>query len=272
MLVLLPPSEGKSSAPQGAPALDLGALVAADVLTTRREAMLAALAKVSARPDAAAVLKVGPSLAAEVAANTGLPTAPAAPASEIYTGVLYAAAGLTTLDPAAAARADRSVRIFSALWGIVAPGDRIPAYRFSMGVDLPGHGRTAAGWREPLAAALDDRARREVVVDARSAAYAAAWQPPRGTESVTVRVVRETAGVRTVVSHHAKHTRGVLVGHLLRRSGAAPTDAAGVRTAATELVGTVIATEVASGREHRLLDATLTPAARGRAVLELVIG
>ena len=271
MLLLLPPSEGKSPAPTGSRPVELDSLVAADALTSRREAMLAALAGVSARPDATVVLKVGQSLAAEVAANTGLRTAPAAPAAEVYNGVLYAAAGLAGLDPRAAARAQQSVRIFSALWGMVAPGDRIPAYRFSMAVDLPGHGRTATGWREPLAAALDDRARGEVVIDCRSAPYQAAWKPPRGADLVAVRVVREIAGSRTVVSHNAKHTRGVLTGHLLRRPGPVPADSEAVLAAASELVGEVIGTEVGSGLSYRLLAAELSQPRAGRRTLELVI-
>ena len=75
-----------------------------------------------------------------------------------------------------------------------------------------------------------------------------------------------------MVSHNAKHSRGVLVGHLLRRTAAPPEDADGVLAAALELAGTVIGTEVGTGRDYRLLDATLAPAPGGRATLELVIG
>ncbi|NKY40664.1 peroxide stress protein YaaA, partial [Cellulomonas septica] len=92
MLVLLPPSEGKTSPARG-PALDLDAL-SSPGLTPVREKVLDALAEVSARPDAAAVLGVGASLADEVARNTTLRAAPTAPARRVYTGVLYGAAGL----------------------------------------------------------------------------------------------------------------------------------------------------------------------------------
>ena len=80
--------------------------------------------------------------------------------------------------------------------GAVAPADRIPAYRLSMGVDLPGVGKLATAWRPHLAAALDARAAGDVVVDCRSAAYLAAWKPTTGDAAdwVTVRVVREAAG------------------------------------------------------------------------------
>jgi uncharacterized protein len=274
VLICLPPSEGKTPAPaDGAPA-DLARLTAADRLTDQRRAVLDALAAVSARPDATTVLGVGASLADEVARNTDLKAAPAAPAAQVYTGVLFAAARLAELDGSAARRAADDVRVFSGLWGAVSPADRIPAYRLSMGVDLPGVGKLATAWRPHLTAALADRAAGDVVVDCRSAAYLAAWKPDTATTDwVTVRVVRESGGTRTVVSHNAKHTRGVLAGHLLRRDGAEPRTAAELLDAARELDGQVIGTEVGSGLNYRMVEATLHDATtrRGPRTLEVVI-
>ncbi|WP_166848573.1 YaaA family protein [Isoptericola sp. BMS4] len=274
MLICLPPSEGKTPAPDGGAPVDLARLTAAEDLTDRRREVLDALAAVSTGPDAPEVLGVGASLAAEVARNVDLKSAPTAPAARVYTGVLYAAAGLADLPDDVAARAADDVRVFSGLWGAVSPADRIPAYRLSMGVDLPGVGRLAAAWRAPLAAALDDRAAGDVVVDCRSAAYLAAWKPDTtATDWVTVRVVRESAGRRTVVSHNAKHTRGVLTGHLLRRTGAAPSSATALLDAARELDGEIIGTEVGSGLSYRMVEATMHDATtrRGPRTLEVVI-
>ncbi len=271
MLVLLPPSEGKTPAPDGGAPVDLAALSGADALTDQRRAALDALARTSARPDAHDVLGVGASLAAEVERNTRLVAEPATHAAHVYSGVLYAAAGLG--DLAADERAADSVRIVSGLWGAVSPADRIPAYRLSMAVDLPGIGKLAAAWRDPLSKALDTRAAGDVVVDCRSATYLAAWKPAAGAADwVTVRVVREVRGTRAVVSHNAKHTRGVLAGHLLRR-GTAPTSAAELHDAAGELVGTVVGTEVGTGLSYTLLDATLVPprTRTSPATLELLI-
>ncbi|MFC8597208.1 YaaA family protein [Isoptericola sp. NPDC057191] len=277
MLICLPPSEGKTPAPDGAAPVDLARLTAAEHLTAQRRVVLEALAAASARPDATDLLGVGASLGAEVARNTELKAAPAAPASRVYTGVLYAAAGLGDLPTEAADRAARDVRVFSGLWGAVSPADVIPAYRLSMGVDLPGVGKLATSWRPHLASALDARAAGDVVVDCRSAAYLAAWKPATtgdaATDWVTVRVVRESDGKRTVVSHNAKHTRGVLTGHLLRRSGPAPTSGAQLLDAARELDGQVIGTEVGTGLSYRMVEATLHDAAtrRGPRTLEVVI-
>jgi uncharacterized protein len=256
VLVLLPPSEGKTAPAGGAP-VDLAALDHPG-LTAQRRSVLDALAKVSAHADAPRVLGTGPSLAGEVERNTRLGTEPAAPTSSVYTGVLYAAAGLADLpDDAARARASRSVRVVSALWGLVGPDDRIPAYRLSMGVDLPGVGALARAWRPVLAGELDDAVAGRLVVDCRSATYAAAWRPPASASAVAVRVLREVDGRRSVVSHHAKHTRGVLARHLLVRGGE-PTTPAELLDAARELVGGPLVDAGLGGHgRHRVLTLTV---------------
>lgn len=264
MLVLLPPSEGKTPAPDGAPPLDLGTLTS-PVLTPQRERALDALVAASAREDAVEALGVSPGLAAEVRRNTGLRAAPAAPAAHVYTGVLYGAAdlgGALAGGGETGRRAADDVRIVSGLWGVLSPADRVPAYRLSMGVALPGLGRLATAWRPHLGAALDDRAAGDVVVDCRSATYAAAWRPRTtgddAAQWVAVRVLREADGRRSVVSHNAKHTRGVVTAHLLRRAGVVAS-ADELAKAADELVGTA------------LLDASLHDEGRGRFTLELVV-
>lgn len=270
MLVLLPPSEGKT-APASGPALDLAAL-SAPGLTPMREKVLDALVEVSARDDARQVLGVGARLEAEVARNTGLRDAPTARAARVYTGVLYEAAGLDDLSAHGLRLAERTVRIFSGLWGVVSPSDRIPAYRLSMGTDLPGIGPLAGAWRSELADALDARAAHKLVVDCRSATYLAAWRPPATAQWVRVRVVRDRDGVRTVVSHHAKHLRGVLTRHLLTRSGSEPLDPDALAAAALEIVGTpqAVTDLVGSALVDVELDAAGGHGDRGR-VLSLVV-
>lgn len=218
--------------------MDLAALSRPD-LTTARSQVLDALQQVSARPDATSLLGVGASLTEEVARNTTLSRAHAAPAAQVYTGVLYAAAGLAELTGTARRRANTSVRIVSALWGVLSPADRVPAYRLSMGTSLPGIGPLARHWSQALGTHLAEGAG-DVLIDCRSAAYLAAWKPPAGAPWLTVRVVAETDGVRTVVSHHAKHTRGLLTHHLLTRPGSPPRTIAAVVAAAAELIGPVL--------------------------------
>ena len=88
-------------------------------------------------------------------------------AAELYTGVLFTALGLADLPW-------DGVLIASALWGVVRPGDRIPAHRLDMSAKPPGIGSpgppgrgaerpeevaeiaTAAGLRVELSAGLLD--------------------------------------------------------------------------------------------------------------------
>ncbi|MGV9314393.1 peroxide stress protein YaaA [Streptomyces sp. NPDC003691] len=227
MLVLLPPSEGKADSGRGAAlkpeSLSLPGLAAA------REAVLDELVRLCSADEAKAaeVLGLSAGLRGEVAKNTALRTAGARPAGEIYTGVLYDALGLASLEPAAKRRARASLLVFSGLWGAVRVGDRIPSYRCSMGVKLPGLGALAAHWREPMETALPEAAGGGLVLDLRSSAYTAAWKP-RGEvagRTATVRVLhsRTVGGVeqRSVVSHFNKATKGRIVRDLLT-AGAKP--------------------------------------------------
>ena len=174
MLVLLPPSEGKTAPRRGRP-LDLSTLVHPE-LTARRAALLDAL-------------------------DPALRAAPAARASAVYTGVLFQRLRLAELP----LRARRRVLIASALWGVVRPDDRIPAYKLPIDARLDGFGGLAAYWRPALREALPDDG--GLVLDLRSGGYAAAWRPREAT-LLGVRAFVERAGRRTAVSHMVKATRG----------------------------------------------------------------
>ena len=155
------------------------------------------------------VLGVSPNLVEEVARNTRLTTAPAPPAAEVYTGVLYDALGLGDLTPGQRRRANRWLVVVSALFGAVHPTDRIPPYRLSMAVNLPGVGPLAAHWREALDTELTTAAGTGLVVDCRSSTYVAAWTPSGD-------VARRWVQIRVPgATHMAKHTRGLVARHLL---------------------------------------------------------
>ncbi|MEV4341524.1 peroxide stress protein YaaA [Streptomyces sp. NPDC049590] len=238
MLVLLPPSEGKAPSGEGAP-LELGSL-SLPGLTAAREAVLGELAELcSGDPEKAReVLGLSEGLRGEVAKNAGLRTAGARPAGEIYTGVLYDALGLATLDADARRRAAGSLLVFSGLWGAVRVTDRIPSYRCSMGVKLPGLGALAGHWRAPMAEVLPEAAGEGLVLDLRSSAYATAWKPKGEVagRTATVRVLH--APTRKVVSHFNKATKGRIV-RALMTSGAAPGHPAELVEALRELGYTV---------------------------------
>ncbi|TNC46166.1 peroxide stress protein YaaA [Mumia zhuanghuii] len=223
MLVLLPPSEGKSLPRRGRP-LDLDTLSFPALTQTRRRLGEALVDLCVSDPDkAATVLGLGPTQADAVARDAALWELPTARADAVYDGVLYAALDLDTLDPAARRRASRSLAFASALFGLLRPADRIPAYRLSGNVTLPGLGTVASQWREVLGPVVEGALGSGLLVDLRSSTYAALWKPPHevAARTATVRVLHESDGRRTVVSHFNKATKGRLVRELLVE-GAAP--------------------------------------------------
>jgi uncharacterized protein len=201
MLILLPPSERKAVPEAGEP-VDLGSLAFAEQLGERREKLLDAL-------------------------DPALREAPAAPAAEVYTGVLFQRLELPKLP----ARARRRVLIASALWGVVRPDDRIPYYKLPPKQKPKGIGLPAKYWRPVLIEALPDK-KCELIVDMRSGAYSTMWKPKQAT-LLPVRAYTENDGERKVVSHMAKAVRGDVARALLAAKKA-PTDPEGAARIAEE--------------------------------------
>lgn len=206
MLILLPPSESKTGRARGGP-VEPGRLSFPALASTRAD-VAAALAQASAHVDAPALLGVSPNLLADIAHNARLGSAPAVPVADLYTGVLYAALDLPSMDPTSRRRANRWLVVVSALFGALRPADKVPPYRLSMAVSLGELGPLASVWRTPLAAVLPLAAGRGVVVDCRSSTYAAAWAPQGDLAArwVKIRVPGAT--------HMAKNTRGLVARHL----------------------------------------------------------
>jgi len=213
VLVLLPPSEGKTEPAAGNP-LDLDSLSAPSLTVTRRR-VLDALIKVSEGNATRAVkrLGLGPTQLDELARNTALRDAPTARADAVYTGVLYEAWDPASLSTAGRKYADDHVATASALFGVVRAGDHIPAYRLSAGVELPRLGTVAGLWRKPLGVALDDLTDGGLLIDLRSGAYVNLHKPAGelAARTATIRVLSEVNGVRKVVSHFNKATKGEIV-------------------------------------------------------------
>lgn len=225
MLILLPPSEGKKPPRRGA-ALDLTSL-SFPGLEPHRAAVLDALVALCTTDQptvAAGVLGLGRTQTDQVTANARLRTTPAARADRVYSGVLYEALDVGSLPGPARRRATSWLAVTSSLFGLLRPADRIPAYRLSGDVTLPGIGAVSTYWRSRLDGTMRDAAGRGLVVDLRSTTYASFWRPAPdlARRVVTVRVLQETAGRRAVVSHLNKATKGRLVRALLA-DGTAPT-------------------------------------------------
>ena len=211
MLILLPPSEGKT-APETGPVLDLEAL-SSPVLHRTREQLLNALVRLSSTKRAAEILGLGPQQAADIERNARLREEPTAPAIEVYTGVLYGELDWAGLDEAAQERGRETLAIASALFGLVRPHDQIPAYRMSGSVTLPRLGTVASRWKPVVPRAIEELADGRLVIDMRSGTYVALGAAPTG--SVTMRVLTDKGGKRSIVSHSNKATKGRIIGQLL---------------------------------------------------------
>ncbi len=193
---------------------------------------------------------------ARVEANVHLWTAPAAPASTAFTGVLFDALDFTSLDASASSRAEEAILIASPLYGFVRPSDRIATYRLPPTAKLPTVGAPLPSLAPAVSKILDDAAP-PLVLDCRSGTYVRLWRPT--VPWISVRAIELRDGKPTVVSHFAKHHRGVLTRHLLARGEPLPTSPDGVLGAAQELIGTEYrsVTLEAGPRETHVLELTL---------------
>ena len=137
----------------------------------------------------------------EKKSETSKPT----PAIAVYTGVLYQALDWASLSPAARKRGEASIAIISAKYGAVKPADRIESYKAKI---------DNKAMREPVANVLD-AVKTELIVDCRSSTYKTVWQAPVDI-TVEVRVSTVVDGVRTVITHMSKKTRGEITRWLLQ--------------------------------------------------------
>lgn len=215
MLVLLPPSETKRSGGSGA--LDADVLRDAGVLDEARQRVRGALVELSRDGEAAAkALKLGVKNRGEIDHNLRLGSSGVMPAIERYTGVLYDALDVGSLNSDARAWLDAHVLVQSALFGLLGAGDPIPAYRLSAGSRLPELGAPLKRvWGE--AHARLDWADAGLVLDLRSKDYAALAPVPTG---YFLHVVQRGAdGEVRALNHFNKAAKGDLV-RRLARSGA----------------------------------------------------
>jgi cytoplasmic iron level regulating protein YaaA (DUF328/UPF0246 family) len=225
--LLLPPSEVKTPGGRGRSLRAQPNWSSDDPLRTARRATLAALDRlVQTAPDEQAVraLALPPGLAAAaLATNRAVLDAPTSPALRRYAGVVYDGLEVASLPPAARRLADRSILVFSGLFGVVAGNEPIPDYRVPGKAVLPELGVAATFWRPILSEVLPTLLRRHLVVDLRSSDYAAMWRPASGlaTRVVRVRVLSPLPSGRLgVVSYNSKLAKGRLARALLLREAA----------------------------------------------------
>lgn len=277
MRILLPPSAGKTTK-ETTNHLQLEKLWQAEHLTQTRCQLIDDVQNTALLADAAQIFKLGPKNAHEISQNLEVYDAPALAAWQLYDGVLYEAAKFAQIfssgEPSQGSQGqggqgqlEELTLVFSALFGPVRLTDLITPHRLSGSVKLPGQGAVASIWSKALKELLAQQLSGHVVVDLRSAEYGAMYRPARGGECLTLNIgvakVNPASGKRSVVSHWAKHTRGLLAGALLRA-------VAGGQLAANEGdVDEIL--QVAAGLEG-VREVEVTPLdARGQAKVTLVL-
>ena len=137
----------------------------------------------------------------EKKAETTKPT----PAMSVYTGVLYQALGWSTLSPAARKRGESSLAIISAKYGVVRPSTAIESYKQKI------NNKEMA----PIVETALSSTRTGLIVDCRSSTYKTVWKSPVDI-TVEIRVSTVVDGVRTVITHMSKKTRGEITRWLLQ--------------------------------------------------------
>jgi cytoplasmic iron level regulating protein YaaA (DUF328/UPF0246 family) len=180
--------------------------------------VLAAVASLSRnRAASMKALKLGPTQAAEVDRNRSIRSSPTMPAIERYTGVLYDALDAETLSAAQRAFAHGAVAVHSALFGLVAADDLIPAYRLSFDSRLSPE-RAAPTLKKRWAPAVSGELaqRPGVILDLRSEGYVGLGPAPIRDGAHYVRVLaRGEDGEARALNHFNKQAKGLLARALI---------------------------------------------------------
>jgi cytoplasmic iron level regulating protein YaaA (DUF328/UPF0246 family) len=212
VLILLPPSETKRDGGDGSP-VQLDSL-AFDSLRGVRRSTLSKLRRLSRSRNASVLaLKLGPQQHGEVDRNRAVMTSPTMAALDRYTGVLFDALDPSSLTPAQRGFAHGHLVIHSALFGLVAAGDEIPAYRLSADSRIPGFSLKTA-WSAAVSAAIAES--EGLVLDLRSEGYAGLGPAPQREDSLYVRVVtRDERGSTRALNHFNKQAKGLFARALI---------------------------------------------------------
>ncbi len=216
-VVLLPPSKGKAADGDG-PAYD--EVVDHGPLAAPRRRVLDTVRAVASEVDDATLARMAGVAVRDVpttrAALRGLHTAPTRPAGERYTGVVHSNAGLAGVDPATAGV---EVLVLSALLGVVALDEPVPAYRLELAASLPPLGGLATFWRDALDDHLAAQLAERQVLDLLPGAHARAVAPAVRDTAEVIAVRFETPQGRSANAARTKVAKGRMVAQLVAAAG-----------------------------------------------------
>ena len=210
-MLLLPPSEGKAhggNARRSTWTPDAGSF--GRRVGDRRTEIIEALAAVHGGDEKLLGVK-GDHLTRAQSVNTSLVGAPALPAWQRYTGVVW-----DHLDPATLpASARKRIIVVSGLLGLVRGDDPVPDYRLKMGANLAPLGKLSTWWREAVTAEIARSARNRLVVDLLPQEHRAAWDPSSSRVPISVITVALVDPTGKPGGHFAKAAKGELARAIL---------------------------------------------------------
>jgi len=125
-------------------------------------------------------------------------------AIQVYTGVLYSALGWNTLTTSARKLGQSWIVIISAKYGALRPLDPIEPYKEKI----------VNKEMAPKVAAVLDQIATTLIIDCRSSTYQTVWQSPI-EKTVEIKVFTTVGGVKKVITHMSKKTRGEVTRHIL---------------------------------------------------------
>ena len=126
------------------------------------------------------------------------------PAIQVYTGVLYAALGWSTLTKAQQKLGQSWIAIISAKYGAVRPMDLIEPYKEKINNEL----------MRPIVGATLNSISTELIIDCRSSTYQTVWQAPI-EKTIEIKVFTTVDGHKKVITHMSKKTRGEVTRQIL---------------------------------------------------------
>jgi cytoplasmic iron level regulating protein YaaA (DUF328/UPF0246 family) len=126
-------------------------------------------------------------------------------AIDVYAGVLYKALDWQSLDKSSQLRGQKSIAIISAKYGLLRALDEIEPYKQKI---------NTSAMRDEITRLLDN-VDADLIVDARSSTYKGVWTPPHN-KTVEIRIFTQIDGVKKVITHMSKKTRGEVTRLLLQ--------------------------------------------------------
>ncbi len=233
-VLLLPPSETKATPPGNGMTFDNAMknkrTNSFKGLTANRERLYDALDTVLKRTGGwEEVFEVrGDALESAIRLNRAFRQSTTMPARDLYAGIMYSAIEYKTLGKKEKALFDKQTLIFSGLFGLLRPTDRIPPYKLKMSANLGGVvGKVANYWRGPVSEILRQELKGKVVWNFLPDQHRRVWDNSGEIKAdhqvkFVKRVIRSGVAEWKTISHHSKALKGALIRHLLKKDAASP--------------------------------------------------